>query len=71
MVDRTTKILLLAIAVGLWMNVASQWLRPVAVHAAVEQLRSSDLSDIERYLRNIDGDLGRIQRGTCINSTIC
>ena len=70
MVDRTTKILLLAIAVGLWMNVASQWLRPVAVHAAVEQLRSSDLSDIERYLRNIDGDLGRIQRGACINSTI-
>jgi hypothetical protein len=36
MVDRTTKLLLLAIAVGLWMDVATPWLRPVPVHAEVE-----------------------------------
>ena len=30
MADRTTRLLLLAIAVGLWMNVASQWLLPRA-----------------------------------------
>jgi hypothetical protein len=33
MADRTTKMLLLAIAVGLWANVASSWLRPVPVQA--------------------------------------
>ena len=64
MIDRTTKLLLLAIAVGLWMNVGSQWLRPVSVHAAVEQLRSSDLRDIESYLAGI-------YNGICNNSKIC
>jgi hypothetical protein len=31
--DRTTKALLFSIALGLWMNVASEWLKPVVVHA--------------------------------------
>lgn len=31
--DRTTKTLLLVIALGLWANVASGWLRPVALKA--------------------------------------
>ena len=64
MIDRTTKLLLHAIAIGLWMNVGSQWLRPVSVHAAVEQLQSSDLISIERYLRSI-------YNGTCLNGKIC
>ena len=61
MIDRTTKLLLLAIAAGLWMNVASQWLRPIPVHAAgeVEQTQS-----IERYVR-------QIANGLCLNSKIC
>ena len=33
MINRTTKALLLAIAVGLWVNVASSWLQPVPVRA--------------------------------------
>jgi hypothetical protein len=56
MIDRTTKLLLLAIAIGLWMNVGSQWLRPVSVHAAVEQLQSYDLRDIESSLSNVVPD---------------
>ena len=36
MADRTTKLLLLAIAVGLWMSVAAQWVRPVSVQATNE-----------------------------------
>jgi predicted restriction endonuclease len=36
MTDRYIKLLLLAIAVGLWMNVAAQWVRPVAVQATSE-----------------------------------
>ena len=31
MVDRTTKLLVLAIAVGLWLNVATNWLSPTPV----------------------------------------
>ena len=33
MADRTTKALLLAIAVGLWANVMTTWLGPVPVQA--------------------------------------
>jgi len=62
MVDRTTKLLLLAIAVGLWMNVATPWLRPVPVHAEVET--AQDFGNIERYVR-------LIANGICINPKIC
>ena len=61
MADRTTKWLLLAIAVGLWMNVASQWLRPVPVHAAGEVEQAAN---IERHVR-------AIANGLCLNSKIC
>lgn len=57
--DRTTKALLLAIALGLWANVAGDWLKPVAVQA-----QSSELSSIESYV-------SRIARGSCSNSKIC
>ncbi len=59
MTDRTTKALLLAIAIGLWMNVAGQWLRPVALRAA-----DVDISTIEH-------DLHGIYSGVCLNSKIC
>ena len=62
MVDRTTKLLLLAIAVGLWMNVATPWLRPVPVHAEVET--AQDVSGIEMYV-------SQIANGICINRKIC
>nr|ADI23831.1 hypothetical protein [uncultured gamma proteobacterium HF4000_48E10] len=38
MIDRTTKLLLLVIAIGLWMNVAAQWLQPIPVQAASEEI---------------------------------
>ncbi len=59
MTDRTTKALLFAIALGLWLNAFGQWMRPVAVQA-----QDIDLSSIE-------SNLGRIARGTCTNSKIC
>ena len=58
MADRTTKALLLAIAIGLWVNIASQWLPPVTVSA------QGNLSTIEH-------DLHSIYSGVCINSKIC
>ncbi len=59
MTDRVTKMLMLAIALGLWMNVIGEWARPVSVQA-----QSVDLSEIERYLRGI-------HNGVCINGKIC
>ena len=63
MADRTTKLLLLAIAVGLWANIASQWSPVQAQDRQMRQILSA-VQDIERAV-------GRIQRGTCINGTIC
>ena len=39
MVDRTTKALLLAIAVGLWANAITTWLGPVPVQAQSDIVR--------------------------------
>ena len=64
MTDRQTKALLLAIAIGLWANVATQWLRPKALHA-------QDTAQIEQTVNEIAGSVGRISRGTCTNSKIC
>ena len=68
MIDRTTKALVFAIAVGLWMNVASTWLQPVPVRA---EAAASQTYLMERFLRSIDGELGRISRGVCSNGKIC
>lgn len=57
--DRTTKALLASIALGLWMNVLTDWLKPVAVHA-----QSEEISEIARRVR-------QIASGTCTNSKLC
>jgi hypothetical protein len=64
MSDRQTKALLLAIAIGLWANVATQWLRPKALHA-------QDTAHIEQRVDEIAGYVGRIAHGTCTNGKIC
>jgi len=60
MSDRTTKALLLAVALGLWANVAGQWLRPVTVHAQPEA-----------YIPDILKTVNQIANGTCSNRKIC
>jgi hypothetical protein len=60
MTDRTTKALLFAIALGLWVNIVGQWIRPATVKAQ----DSSDVSDIA-------SDVHKIARGSCANSKIC
>ena len=64
MVDRTTKALLLAIALALWMNVVGPWVRPVPIQAAAQSL--TDL-----YVSEISSHVSRISRGTCVNRKIC
>ena len=66
-IDKSTKFLLLVIAVALWMIALNPWLRPVAVAAAQEV----DLISIESYLSSIESDVESIYWGTCLNSKIC
>lgn len=60
MIDRTTKLLLFAIATGLWTNLAGQWLRPVALHADA----TPDVSAIRTIVQ-------AIATGACTNRKIC
>ena len=82
--DRIVKTLLVLIAIGLWINALNPWLLPTRVSAQsaleISYLSSIDshLSEIVSYTYSIESDassiesyLGRIQRGTCSNSTIC
>jgi len=62
MIDRTGKILLALIALGLWANLGASVLRPAAAVAQIDEL-SRIRSDVS--------DLTRIGRGTCANSKIC
>jgi hypothetical protein len=92
MVDRTTKALLFIVAIGLWVNLAATWFRPVTVHAQGDARIVNGLANLESYLADIESrlasiesqialgqitvsslenDVGRIQRGTCTNNTIC
>jgi hypothetical protein len=57
--DRTAKLLLTAIALGLWINIAVLVLRPVAAGAQSDQLST------------ISTNLEKIENGTCTNIKIC
>jgi hypothetical protein len=63
MIDRTTKAVLVAIALGLWMNVGSQWLRPTPVFAQSEEIRDT-VNEIRRTLN-------AVANGVCVNAKIC
>ena len=60
MIDRTTKVLLALIALGLWANAAVSTIRPAFAQ-----------SDYSSELYSIMSDLGRIHRGSCSNDKIC
>jgi hypothetical protein len=64
MTDRTSKILLLLIALGLWANVAVPLFRPASVKA-------EDLDDIGKVMNSMAKDLHGIHNGICLNSKIC
>jgi hypothetical protein len=62
--DRVTKLILAAIAAGLWANAITAFDRPAK--AAVDYG-----SSIDSHLSSIESDIGRIQRGSCSNSKLC
>lgn len=59
--DRTTKILLALIALGLWVNAIVPVLKPLPAYA----------SDSERLLSRIDDSLNDIAKGYCSNKKLC
>ena len=65
--DRMTKVLLAAIALGLFLNAAVDLFRPPTAFAAV-QIRART---IEGHLQYIENYLEGIYRGTCRNKKIC
>ena len=69
MADRTTKLLLAAIAAGLWANVFVPALRPVKAVAQYEA--DHILRVMDGRLSNIDGNLDKLQRGACSNGKLC
>lgn len=80
MIDRFTKALLIVIALGLWVNALNPWVIPSTASAQTQIFSSmlsvlnriaSDVSDIQFDASSIENDLGRIQRGSCSNGTIC
>jgi hypothetical protein len=67
--DKTTKLLLAVIALGLWANVMISLVRPQPVVA-----QDQTLSSIDDHLQRIESgvsSLERIARGTCTNGKIC
>lgn len=62
MLDRTSKIILAAIAAGLWANAALPILKPGTASAQI---------DINSVISRIDESVAKIARGACSNSKIC
>jgi hypothetical protein len=62
-IDRSTKLLLGAIALGLWANALAPFFRPAPVHA-------QDASSIQSSLDSIEHDVHSIYSGTCLGK-IC
>jgi hypothetical protein len=60
MTDRTTKIILAFIALGLWLNALGPFLHVKTVSA-----------DDNAALQSIADDMSKISRGLCLNSIIC
>ena len=65
--DRLTKTLLAAIAMGLWMNALNPWIWSSTASADIESTMRSILSSVH----SIQGDVGKLERGTCFNSKLC
>jgi hypothetical protein len=57
--DRTTKVLLVLIAVGIWANLATPFLRP-----------NPTVAQREMFGR-LSQDVGEISTGFCMNKKIC
>jgi hypothetical protein len=62
-IDRTTKAVLVTIALGLWVNIGVSILRPLPAVAQSSEITSA--------LQAIQHDLHAISVGLCLNDKIC
>jgi hypothetical protein len=67
MIDRTTKLILAAIALGLWANFAAQMLRSAAADQIDTLVLNAIAGDTSRALRSLIA----VETGRCVNSKIC
>jgi len=76
MIDRTTKLALIAIAAGLWANALLPVFFPQPARAQDDnsdalQSMASDISDISTAVSDIKDDVSDIANGSCPNDAIC
>jgi len=69
--DRITKLLLAAIAVGLFANAAASVTRPAAADTIFESHLSNSVQAIASRLSDLAQEVSSIARGTCKNSKLC
>jgi hypothetical protein len=67
MIDRTSKVLLSLIALGLWANLALYVVHPLPAIAQFQDQPRSQLQALEIIVH----DLGAIAGGGCANQKIC
>ena len=70
-IDTTTKVLLVLIAIGLFLNAVAPFVQPMPVQAQAPGIVAAMNRETARAIDEIRRDLQSIQRGTCTNSTIC
>jgi hypothetical protein len=73
MTDRTVKLTLILICIGLWLNLFDSWLRPLP---AAAQSSSADIIQykiglIDLAIDRMRADVSKIERGVCTNRKIC
>jgi hypothetical protein len=69
MTDRTTKIILALIALGLWGNLVMPLIRPMVAVAQYET--DHILRSIDARLSSIDANIDKLQKGSCPNGKLC
>ena len=62
--DKTTKVLLALIALGLWINVVASLFHPARVAAEEKE-------QIEQDIHNLAHDVHSIYSGICLNEKLC
>lgn len=69
MIDKTTRLTLMAIAFGLWANVFSPFLIPKSAHA--DDNSDTILYGIASDISDMASDIRQISIGTCSNEKLC
>jgi hypothetical protein len=75
--DRTSKIIFAAIALGLWANIAIHFFEPKAVAAqnttegGYSALVYDRLGTIQSDVQSIEHDLHSVAGGICLNKNLC